>query len=139
MYPQILSLILHDKRFLLLDRDCSKRTDLFYYQSPKKKELFQRACKIGKIDIVKSLFPHVDSISFRDRIANFNWRIPSADNNFAIQMAANNGHIEVVKILFNHVKVYNKLYWFQKIFYIIKIILSSNEALIVAILRWLIY
>ena len=84
MYPQILSLILHDKRFLLLDRDCSKRTDLFYYQSPKKKELFLQACEIGKIDIVKSLLPHID---------------PSADDNYAIRFASSNGHLEVVKIL----------------------------------------
>ena len=90
MYPQILSLILHDKRFLLLDRDCSKRTDLFYYQSPEKLELFQRACEIGKTDIVKSLLPHID---------------PSAHNNYAIRLASRFGHLEIVKILLQDSRV----------------------------------
>ena len=115
MYPQILSLILHDKRFLLLDRDCSKRTDLFYYQSPKKLELFQRACKISKINIVKSLLPHVDPSAGNNlairlashygktevvKILLLDKRVdPSADNNYAIQWASINGHNEVVKIL----------------------------------------
>ena len=115
MYPQILSLILHDKRFLLLDRDCSKRTDLFYYQSSKKKELFQRACAIGKIEIVKSLLPHVDpsaNDNYAIRLASHYGQFevvkilladkrvdPSADDNFAIRWASRYGHLEVVKIL----------------------------------------
>ena len=121
MYPQILSLILHDKRFLLLDRDCSKRTDLFYYQSPKKKELFQRACEIGKIDIVKSLFPYIDPSADNNcaiRLASFYGQTevvkillqdsrvdPSADNNLAIQWASKYGHHEVVKILLQDSRV----------------------------------
>ena len=52
-------------------------------------ELFTRACKTGRINIVRRLLKESNIV-------------PTAENNLAIRLANYAGHIEVVKLLEQH-------------------------------------
>jgi len=56
MYPQILSKIVTDTRFLLLNKDCSNNRDLLYLNIKDKNNFFENACNNNNLEIVKFFY-----------------------------------------------------------------------------------
>ena len=83
-YDQIICIMAYNKEFVPFNTKMLELEHTFYLNYPDKQKLFNKACKHGKIEVIKLLEPYVD---------------PTAEDNLAIQYASYYGHLDVVKYL----------------------------------------
>ena len=119
-YDQIICIMAYNKEFVPLNTKMLELEYIFYLNYPNKQELFYKACKHGKIEVIKLLTPYIDpraNDNLAIQIASFHGHLevvkylltlcttkdikvdPTAMDNFAIRWASSNGHLEVVKYL----------------------------------------
>ena len=122
MYPQILSKMVPDTRYLRLNRDCYNQKNLFYHNSSNKPKIFMKACIHNKYEIVEYLLRYEDicesKISlnkgaeiYRDK--NNILRLREYDLtllDYSLIKSSRKGNTKIVKLLLQKTKVDSSRY-----------------------------
>lgn len=92
MHPEILSKIVVDARFLILNKSCYQKKYLFYQYVVDKTQLLYNACRYGNTDIVE-FFLKIFKID------------PSKNDHLAIKLASKHENKEIVELLLQDSRV----------------------------------